>query len=101
MKTSLAISICLLGLSMSVPAKEVSRPTSKEARSVQVQIFNAICPLSGEKIDPSGPTVEYKGKRIAFCCPGCIKTFKADPEKYLKNLSNDGQKWISPSPTGM
>ncbi|MBF0123435.1 MAG: YHS domain-containing protein [Candidatus Omnitrophica bacterium] len=27
---------------------------------------------------------EYNGKIYNFCCPGCIATFKADPEKYGK-----------------
>ena len=31
-------------------------------------------------------TVEYKGKRIGFCCASCIADFKKDPEKYMKDL---------------
>ncbi len=30
--------------------------------------------------------VEYKGKKVYFCCPGCDDKFLADPEKYLALL---------------
>ena len=30
--------------------------------------------------------VEYKGKKVYFCCPGCSEKFLADPEKYLPKL---------------
>ena len=26
----------------------------------------------------------YKGKTYYFCAPGCLKAFKANPQKYLK-----------------
>jgi len=29
---------------------------------------------------------EYKGKKVYFCCAGCVKKFKANPEKYLDKL---------------
>lgn len=58
------------------------------------KIWNAYCPVMGEAVDPEVQTVEYKGKVIGFCCKSCIKKFKKDPEKYLKNLSEDGQKFI-------
>ncbi len=28
----------------------------------------------------------YKGKKVYFCCKGCISRFKANPEKYLDKL---------------
>jgi len=30
--------------------------------------------------------VEYKGKKVYFCCPGCEEKFLADPEKYIAKL---------------
>jgi YHS domain-containing protein len=48
------------------------------------------CPVMGGAIDKKVYT-DYKGKRIYFCCPGCIATFKKDPEKYLKVLSDKGE----------
>ena len=48
----------------------------------------------GNKVDPDGPTIEYNGKLYAFCCPGCDAKFEKNPEKYSKNLSDDGTKFI-------
>ena len=30
--------------------------------------------------------VEYKGKKVYFCCAGCPDVFKANPEKYVSKL---------------
>lgn len=38
---------------------------------------NAMCPIGKEPIVPSAGTVEYKGKAIGLCCPGCGKQFLA------------------------
>ena len=44
------------------------------------------CVVSGEKLGEMGtpPTVTYKGTTVEFCCKSCVKTFDADPEKYLQ-----------------
>ncbi len=34
--------------------------------------------------DEAVAKVTDEGKEYNLCCPGCIKTFKADPEKYSK-----------------
>jgi YHS domain-containing protein len=80
---------------------------SKESRSsmqmnesketATVQIWNKVCPVKGEEIDADSPTVEYNGKVIGFCCPGCDSKFQKDPEKYMKNLNEDGTKFIGKS----
>ena len=58
------------------------------------EIWNAYCPVKGGEVDPEAPTVQYKGKTIGFCCPGCDGKFMEDPEKYMKNLSEDGKKFV-------
>ncbi len=47
------------------------------------------CPVMDGKAD-SKFFADYKGKRIYFCCPGCISEFKKDPEKYLKKMEAAG-----------
>ncbi|MFZ0944964.1 MAG: YHS domain-containing protein [Syntrophobacteraceae bacterium] len=47
------------------------------------------CPVLGNKIDEK-VFVDYQGKRIYFCCAGCIDEFKKDPEKYLKKMEAEG-----------
>ncbi len=34
--------------------------------------------------------VDHKGKRVYFCCSDCTKTFKADPDKYMKQMADAG-----------
>jgi hypothetical protein len=41
------------------------------------EAVNAMCPIGKEPIVPSAGTVEYKGKAIGLCCPGCGKQFLA------------------------
>jgi len=43
------------------------------------------CPVMGEKIDKK-VFYDYQGKRIYFCCPGCVEEFKKNPDKYIKKL---------------
>lgn len=45
-----------------------------------------VCPVMGGKIDRNYST-EYDGKRVYFCCPGCIEPFKKDPEKHIKKIA--------------
>ena len=49
----------------------------------------SVCPVLGGKIDKSVYT-DYQGKRIYFCCSGCIDEFKKNPEKYLKQMEEQG-----------
>ena len=66
--------------------------TSKKIEGTN--IFNEVCPIMGGTISTKLPTVTYKGKIYGFCCKGCDKKFAENPEKYLKNLSADGKKFI-------
>lgn len=65
---------------------------SKETMSKEP--WNKVCPVKGNPIEADSPTVEYNGKVYAFCCPGCDTKFAKDPEKYAKNLSEDGKKFV-------
>jgi YHS domain-containing protein len=48
-----------------------------------------VCPITGKKIDKS-VYVDYEGKRVYFCCPGCKATFSKDPDKYVKAVEAKG-----------
>ena len=58
----------------------------------------AKCPVLGGDINKQ-VYVDYKGKRIYFCCSGCDTEFKKDPEKYMKKLEEQGVT-LEPSPAG-
>ncbi|MBN2183063.1 MAG: YHS domain-containing protein [Sedimentisphaerales bacterium] len=44
-----------------------------------------ICPVMGNPIDKN-IFIEYEGKKVYFCCSGCEKLFKENPEKYISKL---------------
>ena len=84
----------LLGLNQRAVAGEGSgtKPTA-EARVAKKQ---TACPVSGKAIDASS-YVDYKGKRVYFCSAGSAEKFKADPEKYMKKLAEEGIE-LAPAP---
>lgn len=47
------------------------------------------CPVLGNSVNKNVHT-DYNGKRIYFCCPPCIKEFKKNPEKYMKQFEKEG-----------
>lgn len=49
------------------------------------------CPVMKGEIDRRY-YVDYEGKRIFVCCPGCLGSVKQDPTKYLKELEKVGQQ---------
>ena len=42
---------------------------------------NTVCPVMPTDAADETVTVDYKGKKIAFCCAGCVKKFNAMDEK--------------------
>jgi len=61
-----------------------------EQKQKAVDVGNQICPVSGEEINPQiKATYEYQGKIYNFCCAGCIKDFKKDPQKYIKKVEEE------------
>jgi len=56
--------------------------------------WNEVCPVRGNKVQENSITVEFNDKEYGFCCPGCDSKFEKDPEKYSKNLSEDGKEFI-------
>ncbi|MHC1727482.1 MAG: YHS domain-containing protein [Syntrophobacteraceae bacterium] len=47
------------------------------------------CPVMSLKVDDK-TYVDYQGKRVRFCCPGCVDTFKKEPDKYMKKMEAEG-----------
>lgn len=63
---------------------------AEESSQKAVNVGNKICPVSGEKVDSmGGATFEYEGKIYNFCCPGCIKPFKQEPNKYIEKVNSE------------
>ena len=51
-------------------------------------ITNDMCPVMTDELTDPDIWVEYKGRRVYFCCQKCKRQFKADPEKYVVNLAS-------------
>lgn len=98
MKTTIkSISLILIVFIFAINTASIAQveiKTTKTEKSEKSVIWNAYCPVSGDEVDRGTKTVEYKGKNIGFCCKSCIKKFNKNPEKYMKNLSEDGKKFI-------
>lgn len=48
-------------------------------------IEQTLCPVMNAPINKD-IFVEYEGKKVYFCCPGCPEEFQKNPEKYLPDL---------------
>ena len=53
-----------------------------------------ICPVMGNPIRSKNLYVDYKGKRVYFCCGPCPSRFMRYPDAYLKRLAGIGQEPI-------
>lgn len=46
----------------------------------------SVCLVSGESIETGqGVPFKYYSKNYEFCCEGCLKKFKKEPMKYIKD----------------
>jgi YHS domain-containing protein len=61
---------------------EEANQTAQTAMSSTEQ---TVCPVTGDKIDKN-MFVEYKGKKVYFCCAACKSVFNKNPEKYIAKL---------------
>jgi YHS domain-containing protein len=56
-----------------------------KAAAVSEATEQTMCPVMGSPIDKS-IFVEYKGKKVYFCCSMCPPEFQKNPEKYISKL---------------
>jgi YHS domain-containing protein len=67
-------------------AAAVTEEAKNAVKAAEAEVEQTMCPvMDGNKIDKN-VFVEYKGKKVYFCCPECKAKFQANPEKYLTNL---------------
>ena len=64
-----------------------SKPEKAKTEKVKPYTLET-CAVSGEKLGQMGdPYVfNYEGKEYKLCCKGCLKDFKKDPAKYVKQV---------------
>jgi YHS domain-containing protein len=83
----------LLIVTGSVLAQETAKPCPGQSAAKPCPGHTAANPCPGQKATgcckgESGKQVslDYKGKRLYFCCDANVETFKKDPEKHLKEM---------------
>ena len=56
----------------------------------------AIDPVCGMAVDPEVTKLVsvYKDSKYWFCAEGCLKSFEADPEKYIKPKPAKKKGWF-------
>jgi YHS domain-containing protein len=70
-----------------VPLKTEPKPGAmlSPAKEIAAAAEQTMCPIMGMAIDKK-VFIEYEGKKVYFCCPGCEDKFKEEPKKYLAKL---------------
>jgi len=70
--------------------QEATTATQETAEEVNVQVAAATeqttCPVMAGNPINKDLFVEYKGKKVYFCCKGCEEKFLADPAQYIAKL---------------
>ena len=86
--TVILLGLLLVGVVLLSGCKEKSESSAAPepaAGTVAAAVEQTTCPVMGGAINKD-IFIEYKGRKVYFCCPGCEEKFKADPEKYVAKL---------------
>jgi hypothetical protein len=78
MKHLLRASLVLLSFTF------VSGCASNSNSGAPQPLLNKVCLVSGEAVPADGPTVDYQGGKIGFCCKDCIKKWDAMNDEAKK-----------------
>ena len=84
---AMAVVAVVLAGALQVVMAEDAAAAPEAGKAIKAQ---TTCPvLEGNPINKK-IYMDYEGKRIYFCCGGCIKTVKKDPAKYVKMIEDQG-----------
>lgn len=65
--------------------KAAATAQASKTAAVSEATEQTTCPVMGGAIDKK-IFVEYKGKKVYFCCSMCPAEFQKNPEKYISKL---------------
>lgn len=82
MKKDLIVAV-ILGFSLVFSGFAIAADTPRK------ESYQTRCPVMGGNIDKKFHA-DYGGKRVYFCCSGCLEDFKKDPGKYIKKMEEAG-----------
>ncbi len=87
----LSISVVLIGLIVlqgcqTAESKNEAATMVEPTKETGRQAVQTNCPIMEAMAIDKSVYTEHQGKKVYFCCAGCINTFKENPEKYLSKL---------------
>lgn len=68
-------------------------PETIAKASASVGSANGLCPVMDRLVTADGGSTDYKGQKIAFCCPACIGKFRSNPDRYIAAMKADPAKY--------
>ena len=83
--TVMIAAVTFLGCSKKTDTDHAGHDHAAQAQTAVDAVEQTICPVMKAPINKE-IFVEYEGKKVYFCCPGCPEEFKKNPEKYLPDL---------------
>jgi YHS domain-containing protein len=84
--------IIVLAAAMTLVLTAYADMETTEGQSQQIQktpVLQTGCPIMEGEINKE-LYADYQGKRIYFCCKGCINMFMKEPDKYMKEMEDQG-----------
>jgi YHS domain-containing protein len=89
-KIVMVVTVLMIGLIWTAGCKKKEQtpklPAVEDVNKQTAAGEQTICPvMEGNKIDKN-VFVEYKGKKVYFCCAACKGEFEKEPEKYIAKL---------------
>ena len=79
------LAVALFGGVVVAEHDHTKKPDDKTPTTKPVAV-NKMCAVEQENPIDDRVTTQYDGKTIGFCCEDCIKTFKANPTKYVEKM---------------
>ncbi len=58
--------------------------TAETGSKTEMAVWNKVCPICGDEVDPGLETVTHEGKVYGFGCAGCPEKFDKDPKEFVK-----------------
>jgi len=84
-KMIIVLAACLIVAFVGCEKKADTHQQEPAANTVEATGEQTLCPVMDQPINKE-LFVEYEGKKVYFCCPGCEETFAKAPEKYIEKL---------------
>lgn len=76
----------ILGLALFVPGSVADEKTGDAKKPGEKREFKATCPVSGADAKRE-QAVDYKEKKVFFCCEKCKAAYEKEPAKYAQKAN--------------